>query len=126
MGVWLSRIANEIPLQLYGDGSAIRDYVYADDLAHSILLAVEAKATGQVFNIGSGIGTSLKELLSAIVELIGVEPEIERLPSRNFDPLTNVLNIAKARAELNWKPTTRLHEGLEKTWAWIQELSTDR
>ena len=87
---------------------------------------MEAEATGQVFNVGSGIGTSLKELLSAIVELIGVEPEIERLPSRNFDPLTNVLNIAKARAELNWKPTTRLHEGLEKTWAWIQELSTDR
>jgi UDP-glucose 4-epimerase len=98
-----------------GDGSDIRDYVYVDDAADAVARAMERRAAG-VFNVASGAGTSIRDLLAAVAGTTGAATEPEWLPAAR--PATAiVLDIARARAGLGWEPRIGLAEGLRRTAA---------
>jgi UDP-glucose 4-epimerase len=98
-----------------GDGSDVRDYVYVDDVADAVARALQARAGG-VFNIGTGVGTSIRELLVAVVGVTGSAAEPEWVPAAR--PATAiVLDVANARAALAWQPRVDLAEGLRRTAA---------
>jgi UDP-glucose 4-epimerase len=98
-----------------GDGSDVRDYVYVDDVADAVTRALEARAAG-VFNIGSGAGTSIRELLAAVAGVTGSAAEPESQPAAR--PATAiVLDVAHVRASLGWQPRVDLAEGLRRTAA---------
>jgi UDP-glucose 4-epimerase len=110
------------PLIIYGDGTQTRDFVYVDDLVEAILLADQADAPGEVFQIASGIETSILSLLDAIkVALPEVALDIQFRPSRAGEISRNYANIEKARRRLGFNPKTELHQGLVTTWKWFQE-----
>jgi UDP-glucose 4-epimerase len=114
--VFLRLIRDDTPLQIWGDGSVVRDYVYVRDLAEAFLLAAEYQGDLTTFNLGSGEGASLRELIDLMRDVTGREPQVEYKPGRPFDIPRIVLDIGRAERELGWRPRTGLREGMELTW----------
>ena len=99
---------------LWGDGTAMRDFVYVEDLCEMMRLALEKGATG-VFNCGAGEGTSLNEVIAALETETGLTLDVIRKPARDFDPPRIVLDITRAHQELGWGPKVALQTGIGKT-----------
>lgn len=109
-------------LKIIGDGTEVRDLCYVDDQVDGlILLAKKAAYRGEIYNLGSGIGISVKDLAAAIAALLGIKPKISlELEKREKHHGQNwVLNIEKAKL-LGHKPKVSLDEGLIKTIDWIR------
>ncbi len=119
--VFLNKVKNKQPIIIWGDGEIIRDYVYIEDAKESFILACEKQTENKIFNIGSGKGTSLNELIVLIKKVIGEEFEVRYEPGRPFDVTVNILDIERAKKELGWGPKVSLKDGILKEWIEIQE-----
>lgn len=119
IGVFLERIRTGRPITIWGDGLVVRDYLYVSDLMDALELAAVTETGRKVFNVGSGRGVSLNELVALMGEIVADEPEVEYLPARSLDVPANVLDVGRVREELGWSPKTDLSEGLALTWRWI-------
>lgn len=104
------------PITLFGDGSYERDYVYVSDVVASVLSALGGTHAG-VYNIGTGIPTSVNDLVSALSSLLGPPPGIRNAPARPGEVLRGCVDPSKAAREGLWRPTTSLGEGLRLTAA---------
>ncbi len=115
-----SAMAGE-PLRIHGDGGQTRDFTFVDDAVDATLLAaVTPRAEGEVFNVGSGIETSINDLAAGIGVALGREIETESIDRRDIDNIRRrVVNIEKARRMLRWSPQVTLARGLERTRDWI-------
>ena len=101
------------PLVVYGDGNQTRDFVYVEDVAEAVWLALErGNANGEAFNIGSGRSTSINELARLLIEIFGVEAEIVYEKARVGDLKQSYADIAKAEKVLGYKPKMELERGL--------------
>ncbi len=100
---------------IWGDGAQVRDYLYIDDLVDFIVLASQQEATG-VFNVGSGQGKSLIQLVDTLSDVLEKPVDVDFRPGRAFDVRELVLDIGRARA-LGWAPATTLEEGIGRTAA---------
>ena len=105
---------------VWGDGSVIRDYVYAKDVARAFRAVLGQQTPFKVFNVGTGIGTTLRELIACMEQVIGRRAQIIQQPGRQIDVPVNVLDPTLAREHLGWTPATSLETGLISTWSWIQ------
>ncbi len=120
MGVFLARLKRGEPVVLWGDGSVIRDYIYVSDVVRGFRAALGQQSPFRVFNIGTGVGTSLLELITRMEEITGCRAQIVKQPARPGDVPVNVLDPTRARQHLQWEPTTLLEAGLTSTWQWFQ------
>ncbi|MEM1540898.1 MAG: GDP-mannose 4,6-dehydratase, partial [Candidatus Bathyarchaeia archaeon] len=122
------------PPVVFGDGSQTRDFIYVGDVVKAHLLAIKnAEAVGQVFNIGSGKGVSVRELAELLINISGKKLEIlydnpEEGSASKFQPerirligeLKNfVLDYSKAEKILGWRPTIKFEDGLAEEIKWI-------
>lgn len=121
--VFLGRIACGLPIVVWGDGTVIRDYIYIGDLVNACLAALSTQSEYRVFNIGSGHGTSLNQLIETISHVIPVEFQVQYKSIRIFDVPELVLDVSRAEYNLNWAAKTSLEEGLKRTWKWVQTLA---
>jgi len=101
---------------VFGDGLQTRDYVYVGDVVRANLLAAEAKA-GEAINIGTGVGTSVLELVESLAAQSESSFEAEMAPERAGEVRHIHLDASRAMAELGWEPEMGLHDGLERTLA---------
>jgi UDP-glucose 4-epimerase len=108
-------------VEIWGDGSVVRDYVHVADAARAFVLALEYGGRERIFNIGSGQGHSLNDLLTVIERAVGHPVPRQFLPARDIDVPSNVLDIARARRELAWAPRIGLDEGVARTVEWLRE-----
>lgn len=109
-------------IDLYAEGTVIRDFVHVQDLSAAVRCCVESKqmaANVRTYNIGSQIGYTIREVLDLMGEITGRKIQTITKPARPFDCEFNVLNINKIYSELGWKPSINLKEGLEKVWQWV-------
>jgi UDP-glucose 4-epimerase len=115
------------PMQVHGDGEQTRDYTYIDDAVDATLLAaIRPRAEGELFNVGTGIETSVNDLAAQIAQACGVPVKIDRIDRRDIDNIRRrVVSIEKARRMLRWSPQVTLTEGLNRTVAWMQASSFD-
>jgi UDP-glucose 4-epimerase len=120
IGVFLHRALTGQPIEIWGDGSVVRDYVHVSDVAAAFSRAMTYEGPRAVFNVGSGAGVSLNELVAAIERVLGHAVERRYLPGRPFDVPVNVLDPSLARTELGWSPTVSLHEGIARTAEWMR------
>jgi UDP-glucose 4-epimerase len=113
------------PVTIHGDGEQTRDYTYIDDAVEATLLAaVHPRAEGEVFNVGTGIETSVNRLAAAIGAALGVEVDIQHLDRRDIDNIRRrVVNIEKIRRMLQWTPQWTLDRGLVETANWYRASS---
>ena len=120
VGVFLSKALQRQSIDIWGDGEIIRDYIYISDVANAFAKAIIYKGDQSIFNISSGHGTSLNELLREIEVTLGYEVTKNYLPGRSFDVPVSVLNNSLARNELLWTPKVSLHDGMWKTMQWMR------
>ncbi len=104
------------PITLFGDGSYQRDYVYIADVVASVLGALGGTHAG-VYNIGTGVATSVNELVSALTSLLGPPPGIRKAAARPGEVLRGCVDPSKAAREGLWRPMTALADGLRLTAA---------
>ena len=105
------------PVEIWGDGRVVRDYIYIGDIADALVRMLDYRGSRRVLNIGSGIGRDLNQIAAAIEAVTGRKLERRYLPGRGFDVPANVLDVSLARAELGWRPATSFEEGLARTLA---------
>jgi UDP-glucose 4-epimerase len=124
VGVFLYRALRQQPIEIWGDGSVTRDYIYIDDVAEAFARAVRYSGSKSVFNIGSSVGTQLNELIEIIEEVLGKSVVRRYLPARPFDVPVSVLSNVLAREELKWRPQMALRDGIDRTAKWLaKEIS---
>ena len=105
------------PLEIFGDGSQVRDYVHVEDLARAHIRALERPG---VFNIGSGKGTSVKEVVETVERVTGRAVPVVFVSPRPGDPAALVADTRKAARELGWTPKRSLDDMIDDTRAWFQ------
>lgn len=121
VAVFLHRALHGETIHIWGDGSVTRDYIYIKDAIGAFIRALSYQGEQRVFNIGSGQGLSLNEILDAIEKLLGRPVERSYEYGRKFDVPVNVLDISRARELLGWRPSVDFYEGLVHTLAWMRE-----
>jgi UDP-glucose 4-epimerase len=104
---------------IYGDGRQTRDYVYVGDVVDAVLRA--RGHSGGVYNVGTGVETSVLELYDEIRRATGIEREATHAPERLGELQRSVLDPGAAQRDLGWRPETSLADGLRATWSWVQE-----
>ena len=102
-----------------GNGEQLRDYVYVSDIACANLLALQI-GDNQIYNIGSGVGTSVNQMFSLLKEITNYRQEPVFGPRRQGEVLASYLNSQKAERELKWKCDVPLAEGLRKTVEFVR------
>ncbi|PSN92181.1 hypothetical protein B9Q08_01680 [Candidatus Marsarchaeota G2 archaeon ECH_B_SAG-M15] len=110
---FMLKIMKGEPVEVFGDGSDIRDYVYVGDVVKAIILSLEKDVSGE-YNIGTGVGTSTNSLIQTIGKVVGVQPSIINKPKRQGDTPSRVADITKSVRELGYTPDYDLHSGLIK------------
>lgn len=123
VSIFLYKMLCGEPIEIWGDGSVIRDYIYVKDVARAFYLAMQTEdATERIFNIGSGQGISLCEIIGKLQACVGREAVIIWGEKRVLDVPRNVLSIARAKNILGWKPLITFDEGIEVTGRYIKDL----
>ncbi|MCK9419448.1 MAG: NAD-dependent epimerase/dehydratase family protein [Nitrospirae bacterium] len=122
VGVFLSNAIQNKPLEIWGDGSVTRDYLYISDVAEAFAHAVDYDGEKSVFNISSGVGTSLIEMIDMLERVLGREVVRHYRPGRPFDVPVSILDNSLARQELGWELKVTLEEGIVKTAAWMRKV----
>lgn len=116
---WMERIDAGIPPLILGDGLQSMDMIYIDDVARANVRALESDFTDDVFNVGSGVETSLNELAGALVRVMNSDLLPEYGPARNVNPVSRRLaDTTRARDLLRFTAGVTLEDGLEQMVAW--------
>jgi UDP-glucose 4-epimerase len=118
---FLHRVATGIPIDLYGGGSSVRDYIYVGDVACT-LTALSGRDDGPtILNVGSGEGTSLADLLALVEAEIGRPAEVVQHGVRDFEVERIVLDISRLRSLIPVE-STPLSDGIGSTWEWLRSV----
>jgi UDP-glucose 4-epimerase len=118
---FLKRIMDNKQIYIYGDGEQTRDFIYAEDLASVIIKAIEKSGIGgEIFQLGTGVETSVNQLVKYMKELITEKIDIEYKQERKGEIKRNYTSIKKAREILGAKPIFDLKKGLELTYKWFK------
>lgn len=110
-------------VRIFGPHGSVRDYIHAADLAEGLVCALERGKSGEIYNLGSGVGRSNLEVLQAITPLmteIGCAVRAVHEPARVFDVHANILDSTRLRSRTGWKPTVNFEEGLLRTREWLR------
>src|SRR5579872_2627738 len=121
IAIFTGRIIAGEPIRVDWDGEQQKDFVYVGDVARAGLLALD-KGDGTCLNIGTGIGTSVNALHSAIAAQVGRDVEVVRAPKRAGDVRTCVFAVDAAKRELSWEPQTPLAAGIKATVEYFRSL----
>jgi UDP-glucose 4-epimerase len=116
---WMERISRGEPPLILGDGTQTMDFVYFTDVARSNILAAEADVTDQVFNVASGVETSLAELAAALLRVMGADLPVEHGPERAVNKVPRRLaDTTAAQEQLGFVATVDFEEGLARLVDW--------
>lgn len=116
----LEQLHRGTAIEIWGDGQAVRDYVFVDDVASACRMMIDRPDDCETYNVGSGVGHSIDGLVALAGKVSGRAPRVIHRPGRRGDVSKVVLSVDKLRA-LGWAPATSLEAGLSQTWAWLQE-----
>lgn len=115
ISTFIHRALKNKELEIWGDGNVVRDYLFIDDVATAFERAVRYEGPERIFNIGSGQGKSLNEIISILEILLGQPLKKNYINSRPYDVPVNILNTSRASRELGWSPSVSLNDGLKRT-----------
>lgn len=119
IATFLNQLRRGEGLEVWGDGSLVRDFIHVEDLVRLGVKAGESERVG-IYNAGSGRGHSIRELLELIGQAVGGELRVRWREGRRFDVPRVVLDIARAEADFGWRPEIDLADGIRRTWAGLE------
>jgi UDP-glucose 4-epimerase len=119
ISIFTSKMINNSEPTVFGDGEQTRDYIYVQDVVDALILSSKIE-TDLFLNIGTGIETSVNQLVATLKKTIGYEGNIIYEPKRDGELLRSVLNNSKARKLLNWEPRFTLDKGIFELIKWLK------
>lgn len=122
---FLYRALNNMQIEVWGDGSVVRDYIYISDVADAFATVLTYQGQKSIFNISSGVGTSLNDLIFEIERLLGRHIARKYIDARPFDVPISVLSNELAGKEFGWQPKVDLQDGFFKTNNWFLDYKDD-
>lgn len=113
--IMVNRLLHEEPITIWGDGKNIRDYIFIDDVVDAIMAVLNYEGEENIFNVGSGRGYSINEIIKLITEKLSLKkpPIIQYYSSRKCDVRKNILNIDRITNCIGWRPNTPIEKGIE-------------
>ncbi|MFX0117629.1 MAG: GDP-mannose 4,6-dehydratase [Candidatus Hodarchaeota archaeon] len=123
ISIFMDALSQGKPLPIFGKGKDTRDYVFIEDIVTSNLSALHYNANG-AFNIGTGLETSVLDLVAIIAEITGQEPATQFLPPRPGEVHRIALDCTLAERLLGWQPKINLREGMKQVWTWFTDESS--
>ena len=114
VAIFMGRWRRGEKLTVFGDGTAERDYIYVGDVVDAVLSAFAGNWKG-VYNIGTGVATSVNQLIDALTEILGPPPGITKAPERPAETQRSCVDATRATRDGLWEPRTALLEGLRRT-----------
>lgn len=121
----MASVMKGMPIKIFGQHGAVRDYIYVSDLASGIVCALERGHLSEIYNLGLGVGVSNLDVIKCMFPLMrefGLDVQVENLPERAFDVKINVLDSAKLQAHTGWKPNVEFDDGLHRTFEWLRTI----
>lgn len=113
-------LGGEDPLAVWGDGSQIRDFIYSRDCAEGMMLAIERGVGGPPVNLGSGHGTSIRELVGHVLACVDSPPRVTWEPDRPAGNDIRLMDTTRARELLGFRARTPLKEAIRETMTWYR------
>lgn len=113
---WMYSIIHGTTLKLFGTDEISRDFIYIDDLAAALSICNTSAQLANTYNIGSGVNTTLRQVLQILQEVTNTNFQVELVPKRTIDRMSISLDISRAVVDLDWKPEFSLYQGIEKLW----------
>jgi len=120
----MEKLKQDQPVEIWGDGEIIRDYLYIDDFVRACLACIPPREQHKkimMFNVSSGQRLSINELCDRIEEITRQQLKKIYRAGRAIDVKAVVLDYTRIRMELGWQPVVGINEGLKRTWEWIQK-----
>lgn len=127
VSIFVSRLLEQQPLTIFGDGRQTRDYVFVKDVARANVLAASVPLSlgedidGPAFNIATSIQRNVLEVAASVGQVMGRKPEIEFAAARPGELLRSALDVSKARKVLGWKPEHGFDDGLRELVDWFKK-----
>ena len=122
ISIFMHHILNNKPLNIWGSGEIRKDYIYVEDLARATVSLMQSGVKNQVFNLGSGVGISLLEIVSLIEKVTGKLAILKKEKSLNTDIRHFILDCTKFHSFVGEKPaTTGLTDGVKATYRWLKD-----
>ena len=118
---FIDRVSRGQTIQQFGDGSSSRDYTYIDDIVNGVVRAIDRPYPYQIFNLGKGSGTSLKEFIGLVQCNVGKDAQIKVLPDQPGDVPYTCADVGKAAHLLGYKSSISFEEGIRRTVEWYKE-----
>jgi GDP-L-fucose synthase len=108
------------PFEVWGDGTQMRDFVYVDDVVDGLMKVVELVPNGTPYNVATGKGTTVTELVETITDIYGYKPEFNYDVTKPTMIPVRLVDVSRIYDDIGWKAETSLREGLEKTIEWYK------
>jgi UDP-glucose 4-epimerase len=118
---FIDRISERRAIEVYGDGSQMREYTFVDDIVSATLLSMDAKK-GSVYNVGSGESVSLREAISILSSIVGREVKVEYSKRASGDVQRTQADISRIKNELGFEPKVGLQDGLRRQLQWQSQV----
>jgi len=119
LAVFIEKILCGQPLEVWGDGTVARDFLYVKDLAQAFVKAAAPQAPTGIYNIGSGRATTLNTIIDALRGLVPAGVDVRYKPGRKLDVPVSFLDCTKAEAALDWTAKMDLQSGILHTYQWM-------
>jgi len=108
-----------MPLEIWGDGENVRDYVYIDDIVEATIHLIKLSHDSSTYNLGSSVGYSVNQLRLIVEQVSGIKLNITYQPTRKIDVRAIILDSSRLQKLLSWSPRTRIDGGVKSTWEWL-------
>lgn len=122
--VFLRKMIQKETIEIWGDGKVTRDYIYIKDVVKAIIKTMNKQTSGSVYNLGSGIGFTLNELIEKMKNQTGIIPKVRYQKGRDVDVPKNILDVKLLENEINWKPEVAIEEGIKITFEYLKTVLT--
>jgi UDP-glucose 4-epimerase len=123
VAIFVQKMINGEQPVINGDGEQTRDYVYVKDVARANVLALKDSSSETVFNIGTGVETSVNQLFYQLRDALGLSVKEEHAPAKDGEQLRSVIECKRAKDILNWIPQISLADGLQRTCEYFKKAA---
>ena len=120
IGTFMRKIIADEPIEIWGDGEVVRDFIYVGDLTRLCVISGEHTVVG-VYNAGSGIGYSINEIVNTLERVTGKILRPRHKASRGYDVPSVVLDVSRAQQVFGWQPENNWESMITSTWKWAQQ-----
>jgi UDP-glucose 4-epimerase len=114
IGVLANKALQGKPVEIWGDGKTLRDYIHVDDVVNAVLQVMKYKGSEDVFNLSTGIGVSALEIVEIMQSYLTERLQVIRQPARRYDVSRNVLDAGRMKREFGWTSEIRLESSIKK------------